>query len=71
MLRGDFMSKEKQKSESDTMAAIMKKPSVFIVKATKDNEQTVYKKLNDARMTIDFVNKCRESSKKLRDNNSK
>ncbi len=65
------MCKEKLKSESDTMAAITKKPSVFIVKATKDNEQTVYKELNEARMTTDFVNKCRETSKRLRDNNNK
>lgn len=53
------------------MAAIIKKPSVFVVKATKDNEQTIFNKLNEARMTIDFVNKCRETSKKLRDNNNK
>ncbi len=62
------MKKTHKKRVDDTMAAITKKPSVFVIKTTKDKEADLYKKLNEARMSADFVEKCRQTSKKLRNN---
>ena len=69
---GDFIMKKKNsedKVKGVIEMATMTKPSVFEINTTKDNYDEVCKKINEPRMTDDFIKECFRVSEELRKNN--